>query len=306
MSSMIESILPVSILILLGVGLRWSGLAGASFWAESDRLIYFVFLPLLLFHKTAGGAAVDGLLILSLYATIGAAWVLSLLFARLLRLPRDQVGPFAQNAWRFNNYLGLALAITALGEKGVIQLGLILGLTVPFVNLLAVITLFLYSERNREKLGERISTFLRSLVLNPLIIGCFAGLLYSWNCPALPSWLDKTLGLTDPIALTMALLSIGAGLRLGQGEGYLTGSLVAACIKLLFMPVLGFVLMKQLGVDGLPLQAAMIMLTCPTSTTNHILSAQFRANTAVAVNGVAISTILSPLSFGLLRGYLGS
>ena len=47
------SIAPIFILIVLGYLLRRNGIPNVEFWNMNDKLVYWVLMPALLFHKTS-------------------------------------------------------------------------------------------------------------------------------------------------------------------------------------------------------------------------------------------------------------
>ena len=52
MNAVIDSIIPVCVIILLGQALKRFNLATRDFFSVSDRLIYYIFFPVMLFWKT--------------------------------------------------------------------------------------------------------------------------------------------------------------------------------------------------------------------------------------------------------------
>ena len=149
MSQIVDNVLPVFVLIALGKFLAVRGWAPAAFFTASDRLVYYVFFPALLFWKI--GAAGSGLvlpagLIGAVLAAIAAVWLISLAYARLAGVAPFQAGTFSQVSFRFNTYVGMAVILSAFGERGMAVFGVIISVAIPFINLLAVSTLVWYSQ----------------------------------------------------------------------------------------------------------------------------------------------------------------
>ena len=53
MLSILILIAPIFLLIVLGYLLRRGGIPDVNFWNLNDRLVYWVLMPSLLFHKTS-------------------------------------------------------------------------------------------------------------------------------------------------------------------------------------------------------------------------------------------------------------
>lgn len=290
----LNSLFPVFALILLGSALNRYGLTNEIFLKTSDRLIYFIFFPAMLFWKI-GGATTTGIqwryCVAALLAVL-AMFLVSLICIRLLRVSDYQAGTFSQSCYRFNTYIGMAIVLTALGEEGATQFGILIGFVIPFINVLAVSTLIWFSGK-RIGLKERIAMTARSIVTNPLILGCLAGLLYARIVNRFPTFLDNTLRLTTMVTLPLALISIGGALTFTSLRSGMKLALTASAVKLLLFPAVGYLLFRLLGVDGVAFKTGMIFFALPAATSIYILSAQLNSDTELASATIVLSTILS-------------
>lgn len=275
-----------------------------TFVKVSDRLVYYVFFPALLFWKIgkpAQSAAIEWPFILAVLLAVFAVFALSLVFARGVRMPSDQIGSFSQGCYRFSTYVGMALVIVLMGEEGGRQFGVLLGFVIPFINVLAISSMIWYAGESSSP-GLRTALLVKSTVTNPLIIACVAGILYSrWGWP-LPGFLDRSLGLMSALALPLALISIGGSLTFAALGGHFRYSVAAALFKLAVLPVLGYLIVKAFQVDPLQLKIAMIYFALPTSPNNYILSALLHSDVELAGASIVLSVLLSivPLSVAVL------
>ncbi len=290
----LNSLFPVFALILIGSALKRFGLTNEGFLKTSDRLIYFIFFPAMLFWKI-GGASTTGIqwryCIAALLAVL-AMFLVSLICIRLMDIPDYQAGTFSQSCYRFNTYIGMAIVITALGEEGATQFGILIGFVIPVINMLAVSTLIWFSG-SRIGAKERIRMTARSIVTNPLILGCLAGLLYAQTINRFPTFLDNTLRLTTMVTLPLALLSIGGALTFTSLRSGLKLALTASVVKLVLFPAVGYLLFRLMGVDGVAFKTGMIFFALPAATSIYILSAQLNSDTELASATIVLSTILS-------------
>ena len=299
-----SSLFPVFVLLLLGHLLKRFGLTNDEFLKTSDRLIYFIFFPVLLFWKIGGADTSSGiswnLCIVGIIA-IALIYLVSAAALKMFSVSAFKAGTFSQSCYRFNTYIGMAIVYNALGDEGVKHFGILIGFVIPFINVLAVSTLIWYSGE-RIALKERIRVTLREIVTNPLIIGCLTGLLYARFINTFPAFLDNAFGLSAAVALPLALLSIGGALTMKSLKGNLKLSMVAAVIKLLLLPVAGYLLLRFFQVDGIPFKVGMIYFTLPASASIYVLSAQLNSDTELASAAIVLSTIVSffSLTVGLL------
>lgn len=301
MSQVLNNVLPVFVLLALGKVLMRSGLAGEAFFRTSDKLVYFIFFPALLFWKigSVGPDLVMPLgLILAVLLTVSLIWLASLFYIRLARVTPFQAGSFSQVSYRFNTYIGMAVVLGAFGEDGVARFGIIISLSIPYINLLVVGTLVWFSQADYT-LGEKVKMLLRGLAVNPLILACLAGIAYARLGPPLHPFINNTLSLLSSITLPMALLSIGASLALEKLKGRLQLSVVSCVFKLIFMPLLGYGLLRLWEVDSLSLSVAMVFFALPTATSAYILATQMNSDADLSGASIVLSTLLSFISLSL-------
>ena len=299
-----SSLFPVFALLLLGHLLRRFKLTNEAFLKTSDRLIYYIFFPVLLFWKIGGadtGSGISWDLCWVGIIAIAVIYLVSAAAMKVFAVPAFKAGTFSQSCYRFNTYIGMAIVYNALGDEGVKHFGILIGFVIPFINVLAVSTLIWYSGE-RIVFTERIRVTLREIVTNPLIIGCLTGLLYARFINRFPVFLDNAFSLSAAVALPLALLSIGGALTMKSLKGNLQLSTVAAVIKLLLLPVAGYVLLRVFHVSGVPFQVGMIYFTLPASASIYVLSAQLNSDTELASAAIVLSTTLS--FFSLTAGLL--
>ena len=97
----------------------------------------------------------------------------------------------------------------------------------------------------------------------------------------------------------MALLSIGASLALEKLKGRLQLSVVSCLLKLIFMPLLGYGLLRLWEVDVLSLSVAMVFFALPTATSAYILATQMNSDADLSGASIVLSTLLSFISLSL-------
>jgi hypothetical protein len=301
----LNSIFPVFGLIFLGALLKKFRLTNEAFLATSDRLIYFVFFPLMLFWKIGGAssAGVNWSFCAAVLCALLLAFGISALCIRFFGISDYEAGSFSQSCYRFNTYIGMAILMNAMGEESVRLFGILIGFMIPLINVMAVSTLIWYSGKAYAA-AERNRLLLRSLISNPLILGCLAGIVYGEVIGTFPVFLDNTLRLTSLVTLPLALISIGGGLRFSSFRDYRRQSLLAAAVKLALLPVVGFFCLQFFGISGMPFRVGMIYFALPTSTAIYVLSSQLHSDTALASAAIVISTLLSMISLGIVLTFI--
>jgi predicted permease len=303
-SVVLTSILPVCLLMVLGAGLYRSGFLPEAFFGHLNRLGFWILLPCLLFStiakapEQAGGIGLQiGLL---LCACAVAVTPLAWLTAKAMKLPDGSVRALTQAAMRGNlAYTALPILIYTFGEKTpeASIAAFALAPTIPFYNFWAVLILAHTKERRSKRIASTLVTILR----NPLIIGCGLGIFFMKTGLPLPAYLFKVTEELGRAALPCALLALGAGLTPASLRVSVRPALAAASLKLLAMPLLGFLFARAAGFEGHTLLIALLYSASPCAVTSYVMADQMGADKQLAGSAIALSTLLClPIMFFIL------
>lgn len=265
----------------------------------ADKLIYYVFFPLLLFWKIGAsntGATTDMQYCVIAISAVLLIYLLSTGFIYYSGISAYQAGSFSQSCYRFNSYIGMAVIMNAVGDEGVRLFSLMIGFTIPVINVLCVATLIWFSEHDYS-FRDKSVYIAKALISNPLILACLAGILYSHGVGRFPLFLTNSFKLAAYTALPLALISIGGSLTFNGLKNNFGLALKASAFKLILLPMTGFFLFKLFDVADMPFRVGIIFLTLPTSPAIYILSSQLNSDTELATASIVLSTILS---FGTL------
>ena len=289
----LDSLFPVFALIALGVVLRRRGLTDRAFLRQGDRLVYYVFFPVLLFWKIGGASAADTVP-WSLWGaglgTILILWVVSLVALRLFGIGPRRAGSFSQAAFRFNTYVAIAVVLGAQGDAGAARLGELLSVAIPAANVLAVVTFIWFARGNLDQ-ASRVRLTLGALIRNPLILACLGGMVWARLLPAWPVAVDRALQLTASLTLPFALISIGGALTFTGIRDRLVPALVATVLKIAAMPLIGWWLLDLFGITGADRLTAMLFFAMPASTAMYVLSTEMDGDPDLSSAIIVLSTL---------------
>jgi predicted permease len=295
--SLATLLFPDFTLILIGFLLFHLTKWGTQFWAGLEKLVYYVLFPALLFSSTARTSLDFG----STGKMLQAALLASLCGIALgwLAKPLFRAGPMAfesgvQTAFRFNSYIGLAIASRLAGEQGTSLLALIIGFAVPMCNMAAV-----------HALVHKGGGLLRELAKNPLLIATAGGMAFNLLGLTIPDILGATLSRMGSASIACGLIAVGAGLRLsGLHEAKGMAAYLLA-VKLLLLPLIGYGMGRWFGLQGAQLQILVMFCALPTASSCYVLAARMGGNGPFVAFLVSASTVLSavtlPLWLGLVR-----
>jgi len=297
----LNALFPIFGLLALGSLLKYLNLTNEAYLKTSDKLVYYIFFPIMLFWKVGGAPHGEGdqlAFVLVTLAVLGLMFLISTLVIRFGPISTFQAGSFSQSCYRFNTYIGVAVILNSLGEAGIAYFGILIAITIPLVNVFAVATLIWFSGSDAG-LKKRGVIFVKALVANPLIIGSFCGAIYARMVGGFPEFIDNSLQLMSMVTLPLALISIGGALSFKGIKKYLGLSILGSCLKLCVFPLLGFIFYHLFQIQGTAFQTGMIFLCLPASTTIYVLSSQLNSDTELASASIVVSTLLSFISLSV-------
>ena len=279
-------ILPNFVLIVIGLVLARRFDFGRDFWAGLEKLVYYVLFPALLFRSLALAkidfAATAWPIAAALAFTL-AGFGLSVAAGPIFRLDRKLLAGASQCGYRFNTYVGLAIAGSVYGTQGVALAALLLGVMIPLANVLSVAMLAAHSDKS----------FLYELATHPLVVSSVAGL--AWNALGLPlpGFADPTLNLLAITALPAGLLAVGAAMRIESGQGPPAAHAWWLAVKLAAVPAIAWMLAYLLGIGGIEARVLLLCAALPTATNAYILAVRMTGDGRAVATQITIGTVLS-------------
>ena len=282
-------LIPDFALILFGFFLNRVTDWGRGFWGGLEKLIYYVLFPALLFNSIAKtqidfAAAAPALKTAVVIVIVGI--VLAWLAKPLFRPTEKTFASGFQTAFRFNSYIGLAIAGRLHGDAGIAAFGIIIGLVVPMCNIASVWAL---ARHNNASLWKE-------LLRNPLILATVGGVLYSLAGLPLPEVAQMLISRMGAASLACGLLCVGAALELtnvGKNAGLIS---YFTMVKLVAMPLAAIFTARALGVTGVYEDMVVLLAALPTATSAYVLAVRMGGDGPLVAQGVTISTLAGMLA----------
>ncbi|MBU2488296.1 MAG: AEC family transporter [Proteobacteria bacterium] len=299
MTPILETILPIFLVIFLGWGLSSLGKISGAVVEEVNRLVFYVAIPAMIFSKVARvpfHSHFHPVLALGVLACAGAAFFAGIFLVRLLRVPRPLAGTFVQSGFHGNlGYVGLAVAYYFLGESGFAEAGILAAFLMLLQNVLAVTALSLYAPAGGREMTP--AWRLKKIAGNPVILSAGAGVLFSMSGLSLPVVADRFLGIVSGMALPTALLVIGASLSFSVLRENLKWAAAAGAVKLVFLPALGYALFTVLDFPPQAVLPGIILLAAPTATITRVMAGEMGGSASLASAAVSANTLFSAATY---------
>jgi predicted permease len=271
-------------------------------WEQVETLVYFLFFPVLLFHSIVKYP----LDIASASSLIGAGWAMGLTGIALAyslphwpwlgrHIPHRDHAASAQIGFRFNSFIGLALADRLAGPQGLLLMAVLIGVCVPLFNVGAVWPMARHAQRG----------LLRELARNPLIIGTACGLAANLLGFSLPNWLEPTVSRIGGSSLALGLMAAGAGMQLGALGRAKAMATALLTIRHFLLPLVAFGFAHLFHLDPVQSTVLLAFSALPTASSCYVLAARMGFDGAYVAALVTLSTLLGmvslPFALGVLR-----
>lgn len=280
-------------LILLGYLLCRFTPLNRSVWQGAEALVYYLLFPTLLFHSIVKSpldwAATSSLIAAGLLAgLVGVALSYSLPWWPGLKghVDRRDHASAAQVAFRFNSFIGLALADRLAGAQGLLLISVLIGFCVPMFNIAAVWPM--------ARAGQQ--SFWGQLVRNPLIVATVCGLAANLLGFRMPAWLEPPVSRIGAASIALGLMSAGAGMQLGLLTHAKRLSIGVLAIRHLIQPLLALGAIHIFGLQGDQALILLLFAALPTASTCYVLAARMGYNGPYVAGLVTLSTLLGVAS----------
>lgn len=297
-----QLLLPDFSLILFGYLLCRFTPLNRSVWQPVESLVYYLLFPVLLFQSIVKSpvdlGAASGLIgagLLSSLIGIGLAYSLPYWPVLGKRLDTRDHAASAQIAFRFNSFIGLAIAERLAGAQGLLLIAVLIGMCVPLFNVAAVWPMARHGQQG----------FVRELLRNPLILATASGLVANLLGFRIPVWAEPTISRISASSLALGLMAAGAGMQFGLLTRGKLLSVSVLAIRHLIQPLVAFTMARLFELSPVQTTVLLAFSALPTASTCYVLAARMGYNGPYVAGLVTLSTVLGvvslPFALGVLR-----
>ena len=280
----INAVSPIILTVAVGYLLKKIGMMNGDFSKKANKLVFRVFLPVMLFMNVYG---IENIKSVDFGYVIYSVAALLIIFA--VALPSVMVltdkkkcrGALLQAVFRSNYALiGIPLASSLFPGEGAAVATLLSAFMIPVFNILAVIALSIFNNDGEKPDFKKV---LLGIAKNPLILSIFAGLAalgirtllanagIAFRISEIPAvW--NTLKYLSNIATPLSLLVLGAQFEFSAISSLKREIITGTVIRSIIVPALG------IGIAFLTFR-------------NSFGGAQFAALVAVFCTPVAVSSV---------------
>lgn len=310
----VNAVLPIILTVAIGYVLKKFGFMPEDFSKRANKLVFRVFLPTMLFlniYKIESFSDINFTYVI--YALV-AVLVLTLIGVPVVILTTDKKsrqGVLLQACFRSNYALiGIPLATSLYGSEGAAIATLLSAAIVPAFNILAVVTLSIFSDKGDKPDVKKI---LLGIVKNPLIqgiaVGCLAlgvraifvetGVSFRLS-DVTPIY--TVLGYLSSMATPLALLVLGAQFEFSAVTELKREIIVGTALRTLIVPILGLgaaYLFFRNSFTGAHFAAFVAVFSTPIAVSSVPMAQEMDGDVTLAGQLVVFTTLVSALTIFL-------
>lgn len=301
----VNLVLPLFIVILVGFILRKKNIFNESTVDSITTFVYNVGLPAKLFADTI---SIDFTQVFDvkfvLFAIIGSLVSFLLLFILVPIFVKDnkKVSAMVHAGYRGNFvFVGIPLVENILNKSPVAPTALIIVFVIPLYTVYAVFLLTYFNNKGKElKIGKLIL----EIVTNPLIATILIAIPFSILRVEFPSFVGTSLSLLSRTSTPLALLLIGAGLRLEAIKGDTLKIILVAIYKTVLQPLILVPLAIKLGFGVEGIITIFVLFSVPCANNVYIMTKKLGGDAEMASSITIVSLIMTlitlPIGISLL------
>lgn len=315
LSTAVNAVIPIVLLIALGYWLRKTGFFKEQFVSTASKFVFRVCLPCLLFvniYSIGGFSEIGWDVVIYVLLVVCLLFVMGLLTVLFTTKDPKRKGVILQSVFRSNfAFIGFPLA-SVLGGSGALAVAAVVSaFSIPLFNVFAVLSLTMFVDKGEDG-KTNFRRIINSIAKNPIILGCLFGLL----CLGIRELQNGIFGETvfslerdlrfihtaadnlGAIASPLALVVLGAQFEFSAVRGMLKEIFVGTVWRIVLAPIIGIgmaVLLAKYtnliscGVNEYPMLIA--LFGSPTAVSSAIMAGEMGNDEQLATQIVVWTSI---------------
>ncbi len=298
-----QIVTPLVLMMATGFLLRRVGVVTEDALKVVNRIVYYVGIPTLVFYSVVTDRTpARWQYALWVAGTVLAAFLLSMLLARVLTKDPAKRGTVAQAAYRSNDGIfGLAVAAAMLGEGNTGTMAFTLVISAGLFGVTGV----LCYELNR---GGRVKPLkvLLNTVKNPILIAAALAFVVRLTGLQLPYVILKPIEYFKHMCTPLGFLVLGGLLSFRSLKADWKLVTVTSAVKLVVFPVLMCAVAYLLGgIRGAELSSLFIVFASPVAMSCMPMASELGGDVKLSGELIAVTTVLSLVTIFLYLTFFG-
>ena len=285
-------VVPLFCLMAVGVFVKRSRLLTEEELLHMNRMVFRVFFFFMMFYNiyiSDPGTAFQPTLML--FGAVGVLLTALVFTGIVCRIEPENArrGPMIQAAFRGNYVLmGIPLVSNIFGDAAIAIPTMMIAVIVPIYNILGVLVLETFRGGRFDLLP-----ILRSVLMNPMILGAITGALCRLVELPIPAPVLKPVAQIAAATTPVALIILGASFHGGSYHAHLRQLIFSVASRLIIVPAIVLSLAIVLGFRGVELVTLIAVFATPCAVAGFAMAQQMQADAELAGNSVVYSSGLA-------------
>ena len=299
------AILPIALAFLTGWTAKATGLLKPEHWEGIELLSFRVLIPAIVIRSIATADLSSdriGPMAAALVGMLIAAGILALSVRLIMpedRLSSPSLSTLFQTTTRWNAFISLSAAELLGGPEVLLLIAIGMSVLIPIINVGNILVLaWLCSGTTGPK---RVA---RTVLTNPLVIGCAIGLALNFASFDLPAPIFETLDIIGRAALGIGLLVVGAGISWSRLGRLSPPVLVAAFLRPICVPLVFLGLASLFGLNAAETLAGLLVAAVPAAANGYVVARSMGGDTELYADIMVYQTLLSMIAIPVYASFI--
>ncbi len=318
----LNAIAPIVALIAVGMLLKRLGV-GDAFWNVANKLVFKLFLPMLLFYNVYGIsdiASIDWNFVLFAVVAICMVFALAMVLVPLFVKDNSRRGVIVQALFR-SNYaiIGVPLATSLYGAEGAAAASLLSAFIIPLFNVLSVVALSVFGNKSEEQNAtkkQKLLSVAKGVATNPLILAVLCGLavlgvrallrgngsdfsLFDFSvCGVQVTLLGSVVKSLANVATPLALLVLGGRFSFAETGANAKTVAVVTALRMVVLPVVALICAYVFvpSLKGVHYAVYLSVFASPVAVASAVMAKEMGGDDKLAGQLVVWNTLVSAVT----------
>ena len=291
-------VLPLFVVMSIGYLSRKVKLIDDSGVGVVNRLVFWVFLPAILFVSVYETDLKEVFNIpLILFSVLGTTvvFVVSFILVPKLEKKRDRCGVVIQGLIRGNEvYFGFPIVVSLIGAQYLGLMSIVVAFAVIFYNGYSIFALEYFKGDTVDK-----KEIFKNLITNPFILATFFAVAMNLVGIVIPDVLMTGIRSLASVATPLALFLLGASFNFTSTKGYLKEVIWTTIFRLIIIPGIVIALSILMGFSSAEVVILFVTFGVPTAVASYSMARQLNADYELASQIVVYTS-----SFAILTVFI--
>lgn len=293
----VNAVIPFLCYLTLGYGARRAGAVEIPFLNQLTKLIFAVMFPFMTFnniYSASRQSVPSGKLLLFVGISILVVEGIGLLLIPRLVRENPRRGVIIQALYRSNFVLfGLPLTATLYGADKTSVAAMLVTVVLTIYNITSVIILELFNDNGQ---GIAVKSLLVKLAKNPMLQGCFVGLVFFFLNIKLPNCIASPIASFANMTTPLAMFALGGTLKFQAMRRNSRALILTLLAKLFLIPMILVSAAYAIGLRGIELFLVVAVFGTPVASGSYPMAMNMGGDGELAGQMVFTSTAVAVLT----------